>query len=285
MNNRREFMQVTVATLAALAGSEFLNANAAAHRPIGAQLYTVRDQAERDLPTVLERIRKIGYQEVEPYWTVYTHPAPELKKMINDHGLRAPSGHFNYEKLDDSSIEYAKTLGLDFLICPMLPNDFWTSLDGFKRAAEFYNKFGEKVHQAGMKFGHHNHDYEFRPFGGVTGFETLLKLTDPNLVCLEMDCYWVTQAGQDPLQLLKQYPTRIKLLHLKDRKPGFPPSFDMDASSSHFTEVGAGTVDCKDIIPAAEAKGVRHFFVERDSGDLPPFDSLKVSFDNLQKIA
>jgi sugar phosphate isomerase/epimerase len=75
------------------------------------------------------------------------------------------------------------------------------------------------------------------------------------------------------------------MFHLKDRKPGFPPSFDMDASSSHFTEVGAGTIDWKDIIPAAEANGVRHFFVERDSGDLPPFDSLRVSFDNLQKIA
>jgi sugar phosphate isomerase/epimerase len=282
MNNRREFIQVSAATLAALAASKFLNA--ASHRPIGAQLYTVRDQAERDLPAVLEKIHKIGYQEVEPYWTVYNRPAPELKKLINDHGLRAPSGHFNYEKLDDSSIEYAKTLGLEFLICPMLPDDMWTSLDGFKRAADFYNKFGEKVHKAGIKFGHHNHDYEFRPFGGVTGLETLLKLTDPNLVCLEMDCYWVTQAGQDPLQLLKQYPTRIKLLHLKDRKPGFPPSFDMGEPSSHFTEVGAGTIDWKDIIPAAEAIGVHHFFVERDSGDLQPFDSLKVSFDNLQKI-
>jgi sugar phosphate isomerase/epimerase len=283
MNNRREFMKVTSTTLAALAASKFLRA--AAHRPIGAQLYTVRDQAERDLPSVLEQIHKIGYQEVEPYWNVYTHAAAELKKMIDDHGLRAPSGHFNYEKLDDSSIEYAKTLGLAFLICPMLPNDMWTSLDGFKRAADFYNAFGQKVRKAGMKFAHHNHDYEFRPFGGTTGFETLMKLTDPDLVCLEMDCYWVTQAGQDPLHLLKQYANRIKMLHLKDRKPGFPPSFDMDASSSHFTEVGAGSIDWKAIIPAAEANGVRHFFVERDSGDLPPFESLRVSFDNLQKIA
>jgi sugar phosphate isomerase/epimerase len=283
MTNRRDFMKVTSATLAALAASKFLNA--AAHRPIGAQLYTVRDEAERDLTTVLEKIHKIGYQEVETYWNVYAHPAPELKKMINDHGLRAPSGHFDYEKLDDARIEYAKTLGVDFLICPMIPNDMWTSLDGFKRAADFYNTFGQKVRKAGMKFGHHNHNYEFRRFAGTTGFETLMKLTDPDLVCLEMDCYWVTQAGQDPLQLLKQYPNRIKMLHLKDRKPGFPPSQEMNEAASHFTEVGAGTIDWNDIIHAAEANGVNHFFVERDSGDLPPFESLRISFKNLQAIS
>ena len=143
---------------------EDISSAVAAHRPLGVQLYTVRDQAARDLPSVLERIRKIGYQEVETYWDVYGHPAVELRRMISDHGLRVPSGHFDYAGLE-SKIEYAKTLGVEYMICPMLPETMWGDLDGFKRAAGQFNIWGEKVHQAGMKFGFHNHNYEFLRFG------------------------------------------------------------------------------------------------------------------------
>ena len=281
MYDRREFLKVSIAAVSGLATNKF--AGAAAHRSLGAQLYTVRNEAERDLPSVLEAIHKIGYREVETYWNVYTHPAAELRSMIADQGLRVPSGHFDYAGLE-SKIEYAKTLGVDYMICPMLPENMWYTLDGFKRAADQLNIWGEKVRQAGMQLGFHNHNYEFRRFGDTTGFETMTKIADPKLVCLEMDCYWMVEAGEDPLRMFERYGNRIQLLHLKDRKPGFPTSQVKDAAAEHFTEVGSGTINWKPILAAAEKNGVKHFYAERDSGDLPPMQSLRISFQYLQRL-
>jgi sugar phosphate isomerase/epimerase len=150
MYDRREFLKFSIAAASGLAANKF--GGAAMRRPLGAQLYTVREEAERDLPAVLEAVHKIGYAEVETYWNVYTHPAAELRRIIADHGLRVPSGHFDYAGLE-SKIEYAKTLGLDYMICPMLPENMWYTLDGFKRAADQLNIWGEKVRQAGMQLG------------------------------------------------------------------------------------------------------------------------------------
>jgi sugar phosphate isomerase/epimerase len=278
--NRRGFLQLSIAAAGGLAATRLF---ASERRSLGAQLYTVRHEAKHDLPTVLEAVRKIGYIKVETYWDIYGHPAAELRRMINDHGLAAPSGHFDYGGLD-SKIDYAKLLGVEYVICPMLPESMWFTLDGYKRAADQFNIWGEKIHQAGMQFGFHNHNYEFRRFGDTTGFETLMSRSDPKLVCIEMDCYWITQAGGDPLQMFQQYGNRIKLLHLKDRKPGFPTSQVKDAAAEHFTEVGAGTIHWQEILAAAEKNGVKHLFVERDSGNLPAMESLRISYQNLQKI-
>ena len=280
MFNRRRFLQLSFAAAGGLAAARLL---ASERRSLGAQLYTVRQDAARDLPAVLEAVRKIGYTEVETYWDIYGHPASELRRMINNHGLAAPSGHFDYGGLE-SKIDYAKALGVEYVICPILPESMWFTLDSYKRAADQFNIWGEKIHQAGMQFGFHNHNYEFRRFGDTTGFETMMNRCDPKLVCIEMDCYWITQAGGDPLQMFQQYGNRIKLIHLKDRKPGFPTSQVKDAAAEHFTEVGAGTIHWQEILAAADKNGVKHLFVERDSGDLPAMESLRISYQNIQKI-
>ena len=281
MFNRRGFLRLSIAAAGGLAGARLL---AAERRSLGAQLYTVRQDAARDLPAVLEAVRKIGYTEVETYWDIYGHPPAELRRMINDHGLTAPSGHFDYGGLD-SKIDYAKSLGVQYVICPILPESMWLTLDGYKRAADQFNLWGETIHQGGMQFGFHNHNYEFRRFGDITGFETMMSRCDPKLVCIEMDCYWITQAGRDPLQMFRQYGNRIKLLHLKDRKPGFPTSQMKDAAAEHFTEVGAGTIQWQEILAVAAKNGVKHLFVERDSGDLLAMESLRISYQNLQKMS
>jgi sugar phosphate isomerase/epimerase len=280
MFNRRGFLQLSIAAAGGLAATRLL---ASERRSLGAQLYTVRQEAARDLPAVLEAIRKIGYTEVETYWDIYGHPAAELRRMISDHGLKVPSGHFNYDGLE-SKIDYAQSLGVEYVMCPMLPESMWFTLDGYKRAADQFNIWGEKIHQAGMQFGFHNHNYEFRRFGDTTGFETMMNRCDPKLVCIEMDCYWITQAGGDALQMFQQYGNRIRLLHLKDRKPGFPTTQVKDAAAEHFTEVGAGTIHWQEILAAAEKNGVKHLFVERDSGDRPAMESLRISYQNLQKV-
>src|SRR5260370_16402534 len=106
--------------------------------------------------------------------------------MINDHGLSAPSGYFDYGGLD-SKIDYAKTLGVQYVICPILPESMWSTLDGYKRAADQFNIWGEKVQQAGMQFGFHNHNYEFRRFGGPTAYAPILEPSYPKLLCIQLN--------------------------------------------------------------------------------------------------
>jgi len=279
MLNRRDFL---ISSMAVVGGVQRVFADEMAH-PLGVQLYTVRHQAEKQLPEVLAAIHQIGYQQVETYWNVYTHPAAELKRLINDNGLTAPSGHFDYTGIE-SKLDYAAALGVTYVICPMLPKTMWTSLDGFKQAADQLNKWGEQIQKMGMHFGFHNHNYEFRRFGDTTGFDVLMSRTDPKLVCLEMDCYWITQAGQDPVQMLNRLGSRIKLLHLKDRKPGFPTSQVLSSKAEHMTAVGTGTINWKAILETARQNGVQYYFVEQDSGDLPPLEELKISYKNVQPL-
>lgn len=256
---------------------------AALSRPLGVQLYTVPHQAEKHLPDVLAAIREIGYEEVETYGDIYSLPAAELKRLIHDHGLRVPSGHFDYGQIE-SKLQYAAALGVDWVICPDLPESMWTSLDGFRQGADQFNQWGEQIRAMGMRFGFHNHNYEFRRFGDTTGFDVLISRTDPNLVSLEMDCYWIVQAGQDPLQMFSHLGGRIKMLHLKDRKPGHKLSLKPNRSSMHMTPAGTGTINWKAILEAAQRNGVQHLFVEQDEGDLPPLEELRISYRNLQPL-
>jgi sugar phosphate isomerase/epimerase len=283
MITRRDFLQFSAAGLGTLALSDLAFAAGLKPFPVGVQLYTVRQQAEQDLGATLAHIAMIGYNEVETYWNVYTHPADKLRKMIVDNGLTVPSGHFDYDGLA-AKFDYAKELGVKYMICPMLPKDMWTSADGFKKAADQFNKWGTQAQSMGMQFGFHNHNYEFQKFGNTTGFDILTTNADPKLVCLEMDCYWITQAGQDPVAMLKKYGSRIQLLHLKDRISGFPTSQVLGPEAEHITEVGAGTINWKAVLETAEQTGVKHYFVERDNGKLPPFESLRVSYQNLSEI-
>ena len=278
--SRRHFLQSSAAALLAAAK---LRAAVAARQPLGVQLYTVRTLSQRDLPGVLAAIRQIGYQEVETYWNVYTHPAAQLKRMIHDHGLRVPSGHFNYEGLE-GKLDYAAALGVQYVICPMLPPGMQTSLDGFKRAAEQFNKWGEQIKRAGMRFGFHTHNYEFRRYGDTTGFDLLMERTDPNLMCVEIDCYWVTEAGRDPVQMIRQLGRRVQLLHMKDRQAGFPTSTVLNAQAGHFTPVGTGTIDWKAVIAAAKREDIRHYFVEQDAGPPAPLECLRISYQNLRPL-
>jgi sugar phosphate isomerase/epimerase len=246
-------------------------------------MYTVREQAERDLPGVLRAISGIGYQEVELYWNLYSRPAAQLRKMLADHGLRAPSGHLDYEGFA-SKLDYARALGLNYIVCPMLPKSMWNSVDGFKRAADQFNAWGEQSLKLGMRFAFHNHNYEFRRFADTTGFDTIVARTDPKLVWLELDCYWVTQAGHDPMEMLHRLGNRVRMIHVKDRKAGFPPSHTLDASAEHFTEVGTGTINWKSVLTAAQRAGVEHYFIEQDSGERPPLESVAISYRNLRSL-
>ena len=282
MPSRRDVLRSGFAAVVSLAGQR-LFADQRIHPPLGVQLYTVRRQAESDLGPLLKQIRAIGYEEVETYWNVYSHPAKELRQLILDAGLKVPSGHFDYKGLP-AKLDYAKELGLNFVICPILPEELRNTADDFRRTADQFNQWGERARSLGMRFGFHNHNYEFRSLGGTTGFDVLVERTDPDLVCFEMDCYWVTQAGHDPVTMLQKLGKRVRMLHLKDRRGGFPPSQELNKSAEHFTEVGSGSIDWKKVLTAAEQLQVEHLFVEQDESERLPIESLRISYRHLVDV-
>ncbi|HEX8711606.1 MAG TPA: sugar phosphate isomerase/epimerase [Terracidiphilus sp.] len=282
MLTRREFVGSAAASLAAAALAPAAFAKAA-EPPIGVQLYTVRDVLPKDVAGTLAAIRKIGYQNVETYVAEYKMSAKELRTAILNAGLAVPSGHFGYNDFE-SRFDYAKELGLECIVCSMIPETVANSADGYKRGAEQYNKWGEQAKKMGMRFGFHNHDVEFKKYGNVTGFDVLMKYTDPALVEWQMDCYWVAQAGHDPVAMLQRYGHRMQSLHLKDRKPNVPTSFTTGASAAHFTEVGRGTLNWKAIFRLAVENHIPYMFVEQDQTELPPLKSLRISYTNIEKL-
>jgi sugar phosphate isomerase/epimerase len=286
MTTRRDFLQMT-AMAAGCAISLPRNAFAGqdpGKLNYGVQLYMVRRQAASDLAGVLKAIQQIGFTQIELYPVVYGHSALELKKIVEDSGLGLVAAHFDYVGFQEK-IDYAKQLGLKYMVCPMLPPDQWTSTAGFDKAAADFNQWGLQVSQAGMKFVFHNHCYEFKPQeGGLTGWQTLMGATDPTLVNLEFDIYWLIQGGQNPAAMLRQYKNRVKLIHLKDRTPGAPTSFDMGPEAQHFTELGKGSIDWPRLLLQAKWQGIRYAYLDQDETAGPVVDSIKESFTYLNGL-
>jgi sugar phosphate isomerase/epimerase len=282
MPTRREFVTGAAAGLAAcaIAPPAF---GKIMDRPLGVQLYTVRSLVDKDFPGTLAAIRKIGYRTVETYVAEYKMSAKDLRQAILDAGLVAPSGHFAYNDFG-TRMDYAKELGLECVVCSSVPGTVGNSADGFKQAADQYNAWGEQAKKMGLQFGFHNHNTEFKDFGGLTGIDILLQNTDPALVKWQMDCYWVAQAGFDPVEMLKKHGKRMQSLHVKDRKPNFPTSTDTGPGSAHFTEVGTGTLDWTTILHLAGQLRIPNMYVEQDQTELPPLESLQISYTNLVKF-
>jgi sugar phosphate isomerase/epimerase len=289
MLNRRDFMRNAAAGAATLAASTELTRDLFANpygKPIGLQLYTVREELQKDVPGTIKKVAAVGYKEVEIYDLYGMSPA-QFTKMLKDNGLTAVSGHYMLkdEKTHwEKSVAQARELGLKYMVHAILEPEDRKSFDDYKRLVELFNKVAEQTHQAGMQFCYHNHDFEFKKYGGITAYDYLFKQLDPKLVQFEMDCFWVTHAGQDPVALMKQHPGRFPLLHIKDLKAGIPSSTEFDARMGLFTEVGKGTIDWKRIFAAAPQGGMKHFFVEQDYCEIPPLESIKVSYEYLHKL-
>jgi sugar phosphate isomerase/epimerase len=281
MYNRRSFLAASAAALATSSLSRVAHATAPLPRAFGLQLYTVRKDIQADTPGVLASVRKTGYGSVETFAAQYSRPAKELHQMISDAGLSLPSTHFGYADLGQK-FDYAKELGAQYIVVGAPPFQKANSADAFKEFAAQYNQWGQEADKYGMEFGFHNHNIEFQSFDGVTGLEILMKETDPKLVKWQMDCYWVVQAGEDPIAMIHKYGDRLQTLHFKDRKPNVPISATPGAPA-HFTEVGTGTIDFKAIWAAASALQIPYFFVEQDQTEIPPLESIKISYDNLKK--
>lgn len=248
---------------------------AATGRAIGVQLYTLRNEMQKDVEGTLARVAGIGYREVE-FAGYYDKSPAEIKAMLARHGLTAPATHVPIEMLEGNAaavFDTAREIGHTYVIVPYLVENRRKTIDDYKTVAAALNRFGAVAKEKGLTLGYHNHDFEFVPIGGQVPFDTLLADTDPASVVIELDLYWATKAGHDPVQMIQRQPSRYPLVHVKD---------SAGAPEHRMVDVGTGTIDFARIFTAA-GSSLRHRFVEHDNpGDA--FASITASYQHLAKL-
>jgi sugar phosphate isomerase/epimerase len=289
-------------------------------RAIGLQLYTIPHLLQKDFQGTLKTIADIGYKEIEfagPYnfsaettingWKAYApavgmtdsgfyhHSPQEVKKMLDDLGLTAPSAHVALtdfrEKLDDALVT-ARRLGHKYMICPYLEAKERTSIDSYKKLAAEFNRFGETCKKSGVQFGYHNHCFEFGKLNNQIPFDVLVNETDPDLVVMELDLFWANISGVDPLAYFQKYPNRFPLCHFKDMANKMTLSDPLTAldnsesagtASKNMADLGHGVIDFKPVIQHAQQAGLVHYFVEKDiSAD--PVTTMKEGYKYMSSI-
>ncbi|HEV8286605.1 MAG TPA: sugar phosphate isomerase/epimerase [Chitinophagaceae bacterium] len=245
----------------------------------GIQLYSVRDDMKKDPQGTLKQISEMGYKYVEHADYVdrkfYGFSAPEFKKLLSGLGLQMKSGHtvMGRDAWDEGkndftdkwkyTVEDAAVMEQEYVISPWLDESYRKDVDGLKRFLAVFNKSGELCKKSGMKFGYHNHDFEFNTkIDGVMLYDIILKETDPNLVIQQMDMGNMYSAGGRPLELLKQYPGRFKSFHVKDEiktEKGSNREYES-------TILGMGIMQVKQVIDLAKKiGGTTHFIIEQES--------------------
>ena len=261
-HDRRDFLARLggLGALAALGPMASRPETRAAALRFGIQLYAVRDVIKDDVPGTLAALAQMGYREVE-LAGLYGKTATEFRAALRAAGLVAPSSHVGLPALTDhldQTIADAKVLGHQYLIFPGVDDDTRDPAQ-YRQLAETLNRAGEACRRAGFTVGYHNHSVEFSPYAGAgsgregCGYDTLLHDTDPKLVVFELDLYWVRHGGGDAIQYFTRHKGRFRAVHVKDMAP--------DGS---MADVGAGTMDWKTLLRAAQSAGVKHFFAEHD---------------------
>lgn len=276
---RRTFIQCLGA--AAVMGRFAWAANEHRIEKIGLELYTVRDALKKDFDGTLARVAKVGYKEVElagffEHMSGWNPSPKEARRILDSHGLAAPSTHVPYTALAPENwpkvIEASQTLGHKYIVNPSIDRSLVKSVDGWKKAAETFNRAGTESRRSGIQFGYHNHVEEFKPIDGQLPYDILLNSTDPKLVFMEMDLGWAHEAGVDPVKYFEKYPGRFPLVHVKD--------FTKDRQ---MTDVGKGEIDWKRIFGKSDVAGIKHYFVEFDNPK-DPFESIQASYSYLEKL-
>jgi sugar phosphate isomerase/epimerase len=295
MQNRREFLKISAAGSASmlLLGATGCQPAAKVDRKsfgVGLQLYTVRDAMAADLPGTLKKLSDLGYKNLElasySEGKFYGHSPEEFKKMVSDLGMEAVSSHAAVESTG-ITVENAKimadahaALGVKYCLQPWV-NEVDRNIETYKRMIADWNKVGEIMKEVGIQFGYHNHNFEFANLDGVIPYyDIFMPEMDPALITMELDLFWASKAGQDPVEMFNKYPGRFQLLHLKDMKTNQAPFYDV--VKDDICSVGAGVIDFKKILAAKEIAGTKYTFVEDDNqGNGQPFEAIGVSIENL----
>ncbi|MPS72679.1 MAG: sugar phosphate isomerase/epimerase [Chryseobacterium sp.] len=253
-------------------------------KPFAIQLYTIRDAIADNLEKSLERLAELGFKQLEIYGydgKFFGKSRTEFQSILKNVGLEVISSHHTTGIVHNTkgtllneweqSVEDLYFIGSKYMVCSYLFEEERTS-EHYKKLPELLDKSGEITNRSGIGFAYHNHDFEFEKFGDKTVYDFILENTNPDLVKMELDLYWISKAGFDPLEYFEKYPKRFPLWHVKDMK----------AKTKDFAEVGNGTIDFKTIFEAKEKAGLKYWFLEQDSSDKEIFESIKISRDYIK---
>ena len=237
------------------------------NEPVGLQLYSLRADFTKNVPATLEKVRDFGIKDVELAGTYNLSPE-KFKDMLAANKLKAVSGHFPFAryKADPEGVaKDAKALGLEYAGCAWIDHEGDFDEAECRTAIEVFNKAGEVLAKHGLKFFYHCHGFEFAPHAGGTFMDLLMKETNPKFVRYEMDVFWVTHPGHDPVKWLEKYPGRWELMHVKDMKGLATGAFTGKTDVSNDVTVGTGQMNWPAILKAAKKFGVKHYFIEDES--------------------
>ncbi len=250
---------------------------------VGLQLYTLRNELSKDAEGTLKKVAAIGYKELETFGFAdgkfFGKTPAEFKALLSSLGMTTPSGHYMPAQLKkdwNKTVDHAAEVGQKYMMCAfIMPNE--RKLDDYKAFVELFNQSGEVCKKAGIQFGYHNHDFEFQKIDGQLPYDIILKGTDPKLVKMELDLYWASYAGIDPVALFTSNPGRFPLVHMKDMAK---------TEKREFAEVGTGSIDFQRILNARKVGGIQHYFVEQDAVVTgTPLEAIAVSFKNMGKLS
>jgi len=244
-------------------------------KPLGIQMYTVRDYAEKDFLGTIRKIAEIGYKGIELAGT-YGIKATDLKQVLDSLDLKVCGSHTAIDLLErnfNDTVEFNLEIGNKNIVCPWLPESRRNSAEAWRKTAEELNSLGERLKPYGLTLSYHNHNFEFERFDNRYGIYILIENTSPENLKLEVDVFWMKFAGLDPVEFLKSHKDRINLIHLKDMEP----------DGKTFTEVGEGIIDFKPIFDAGDTGMVEWYIVEQDTCKRPSLESARLSFENLKR--
>jgi sugar phosphate isomerase/epimerase len=247
---------------------------------IGIQLYTLHEQVKEDFMGSLRKISRIGYNSIEAAGysdgKFYGYLPKEYKKIIIDQGMVPVSSHASVNTLDAQRvIDDTLEAGHKYLVLPSIPAAQRISLDHYRKIAEQFNEIGEACNASGLKFGYHNHAFEFESLEGSIPYEVLLDETQPELVTMQLDFYWMVYGGGNPMDYFVRYPGRFGLWHVKD----------MDNKiNKESTEIGNGIIDWPNIFMEKKMTGMEFFFLEQEHFKMDAFKSIEKSYQYLANL-
>jgi sugar phosphate isomerase/epimerase len=240
---------------------------------IGVQLYSVRYLMEQDFAGTLAAVAAAGFDQVE-FHSYFGNSPDEVKAILDGLGLEAPASHVGLDALRGDlagTIAAATAVGHRYLICPWVAEEE-RNLAGYQGLVELFNEVGAACRDAGMRFGYHNHEFEFEETEGRIPMEILIEETDPELVDIELDLYWIRRGGEDAQSYFARYPGRFALSHVKDM-----------TAEGEMVDVGQGQIDFASIFAQSEQAGMKYFFVEHDN-PADPLASITASHDYLRAL-
>jgi sugar phosphate isomerase/epimerase len=277
MITRRRFLLNTgVVTIGSTILPSFLAENKKVTN-VGVQLYTFRKEMLDDAIGTLKQIAALGIKQIESARSEKGHyyglKPKEIKLICTDLGMTLRSGHVHLDDKWQQTLADATEAGQEYLICSTMPSNGQT-VENYTKVAAAFNKAGEDCKKHNLKFGYHNHEYEFEEQNGQVLYDVLLNNTQANLVHMELDLGWVIAAGKNPLDYFNKFPGRFPLWHLKD----------VDLAKKHSTEFGKGGLDIKLMLKNASKSGMKYFFVEQEDYATTPLESMKHNMNFLKKL-